>query len=109
MIELLFLAAVTLALFFLRPLSQRISASLLWRPIAALGTISYSLYLVHQFNLHMVASIARRLTPAGSPQILLIIVIVSLHLLVATLFWYFCERPFSTQKAAVSTRDSRRP
>jgi peptidoglycan/LPS O-acetylase OafA/YrhL len=99
MIELTFLSAVTLTLFFLRPLSQRISASVLWRPIAALGTISYSLYLVHQFNLHLVASIARHLTPAGSPQALLIITIVALQVLLATLFWYFCERPFLHKKS----------
>jgi peptidoglycan/LPS O-acetylase OafA/YrhL len=98
MIELIFLSAVTLALFFLRPLSQRISASLLWRPIAALGTISYSLYLVHQFNLHMVASVTRHLMPAGSPQALSVIMIVSLHVLLATVFWYFCERPFLPKK-----------
>jgi peptidoglycan/LPS O-acetylase OafA/YrhL len=98
MIELIFLAAVTLALFFLRPLSQRISTSLLWRPIAALGTVSYSLYLVHQFNLHIVASIAHHLVPAGSPQALPLIVIVSLHVLLASVFWYFCERPFLRRK-----------
>jgi len=97
-IELLLLAAVTLALFFLRPLSPRISISPLWRPIAALGTISYSLYLVHQFNLRMVSLIAHRLTPAGSPHVVLLAAIVSLHLLVATLFWHFCERPFLRRK-----------
>ena len=98
MIELIFLCAVTLALFFLRPLSKRISTSLLWQPIAALGTISFSLYLVHQFNLHFVASIARHLMPTGSPQALSVIVIVSLHVLLATVFWYLCERPFLPRK-----------
>lgn len=98
MIELIFLSAVTLSLLFLRPLSHRISASLPWRPIAALGSISYSLYLVRQFNLHMVASIARYLIPAGWPPILLIIMIVSLHVTAATLFWYCCERPFVRRK-----------
>jgi peptidoglycan/LPS O-acetylase OafA/YrhL len=104
MIELVFLAVVTLALFFLRPLSQRISASLPWRPVAALGTISYSLYLVHQFNLHMVASMARHLMPAGSPPVLSLIVIVSLHVLLATTFWYVCERPFLRRKPASRQR-----
>jgi peptidoglycan/LPS O-acetylase OafA/YrhL len=98
MIELTFLSAVTLALFFLRPLSQRISASVWWRPIAALGTISYSLYLIHQFNLHLVASVARHLIPAGSPRTLSIVTIVALQVLLATIFWYFCERPFLRKK-----------
>ena len=54
---------VTLSLFLLRPLSPRISRMAVWRPIAALGTISYSLYLIHQFNLNLVATIAQRVLP----------------------------------------------
>jgi peptidoglycan/LPS O-acetylase OafA/YrhL len=94
MVELAFLAAVTLGLFFLRPLSTRISASAVWRPIAALGTISYSLYLIHQFNLHLVGSIAESLLPAGAPSGILMSAKIGLHLAIATAFWYCCERPF---------------
>src|ERR1700722_2456617 len=99
MVELAFLSAVTLGLFFLRPLSPRISRLSVWRPIAALGTISYSLSLVHQFNLTLVASIARRLLPMRAPQFLTITTMVGLHLALATLFWYFCERPFLSVKS----------
>jgi peptidoglycan/LPS O-acetylase OafA/YrhL len=60
MVELALLSAVTLGLFFLRPLSLRISRSTVWRPIAALAKISYSLYLVHQFNLNLIAAIAQK-------------------------------------------------
>jgi peptidoglycan/LPS O-acetylase OafA/YrhL len=49
--ELAFLCGVTLIFYHIRPLSRAITASPLWRPAAALGTISYSLYLIHRFNL----------------------------------------------------------
>jgi peptidoglycan/LPS O-acetylase OafA/YrhL len=99
MVELAFLSAVTLSLFFLRPLSSRISRMALWRPIAALGAISYSLYLVHQFNLSLIATIAQRALPAQTPHFLLIIAIIGLHLALATVFWYLCERPFLGKKS----------
>jgi peptidoglycan/LPS O-acetylase OafA/YrhL len=100
MVELAFLSAVTLGLFLLRPLSPRISRMALWRPIAALGTISYSLYLIHQFNLNLVATIAQRMLPISAPRIVTITTMLGLHLALATLFWYFCERPFLSRKAA---------
>lgn len=99
MVELAFLAAVTLSLFFLRPLSSRISHMAVWRPIAALGAISYSLYLIHQFNLNLVAAIAARLLPDRTPHFLLTGVMVGLHLALATMFWYLCERPFLSKKS----------
>jgi peptidoglycan/LPS O-acetylase OafA/YrhL len=102
MVELAFLSAVTLSLFLLRPLSPRISRMAVWRPIAALGTISYSLYLVHQFNLNLVATIARHALPVRVPHFVLIATMVGLHLALATLFWYFCERPFLSKKPALS-------
>ena len=94
MAEIAFLCGVTLLLYFIRPLSAAISASAPWRPVAAVGTISYSLYLIHQFNLTVVASIATRLLPDATPQALLTATIVGLHLLLATAFWALCERPF---------------
>ena len=100
MIELSFLSAVALALFFLRPLSSAISASAIWRPIAALGTISYSLYLVHQFNLRLVESAVRRLLPIGTPHYLLMAAITAMHIALAALFWFGCERPFLGRNAA---------
>ncbi len=92
--ELSLLSAATLALFFSRSLSSRVTGSPLWRPIAALGTISYSLYLIHQFNLNLVATIARYCLPQETPQGLVVIAVVALHLSLASAFWYCCERPF---------------
>jgi peptidoglycan/LPS O-acetylase OafA/YrhL len=99
MVEFAFLSCVTLGLFFLRPLSPRISRSILWRPIAALGTVSYSLYLIHQLNLNLVASIAQRILPGHAPRFVVITAMVGLHVGFATLFWYTCERPFLGKKS----------
>jgi peptidoglycan/LPS O-acetylase OafA/YrhL len=99
MIELSFLSAVTLALLFLRPFSHRMSLSVVWRPLAALGTISYSLYLIQQFNLTLVAFLATRLIPARSPHAVMILVQVGLFLALAALFWWFCERPFLRRRS----------
>jgi peptidoglycan/LPS O-acetylase OafA/YrhL len=94
MIELSFLSAITLTLYFLRPLSRRISRLPLWGPFAALGAISYSLYLIHQFNLTLVDVTAHKLLPANTPEALLVVCLLALHLLLATMFWALCERPF---------------
>jgi peptidoglycan/LPS O-acetylase OafA/YrhL len=103
--ELGVLSAVSIGLLLARPLSTRISSSLAWQPIAAVGTISYSLYLVHQFNLHLVGTVAGYVVPAAAPAAALIAVKALLHLIIATIFWYLFERPFlnrpqSTQPAA---------
>lgn len=100
MTELSFLSAVTLGLFFLRPLSLRISQSQLWRPFAALGTISYSLYLIHQFNLTLVSSMAQHIIPATFPHFLITLAEISLFIALAALFWWCCERPFLRVKSA---------
>jgi len=94
LVELVFLTGVTLTLYCLRPLSKTISETTLWRPMAALGTISFSLYLVHQFNLHVMAAIARKLLPVSAPSSVGVATTVALHLMLATAFWYVCERPF---------------
>lgn len=94
MVELAFLSAVTLGLFFLRPFSLRISRSWLWRPIAALGTISYSLYLIHQFNLKLIETLAEYVLPAQAPHFALILTMAGMHIALAAGFWYACERPF---------------
>ena len=92
--ELSLLSAAALALFFIRPLSAAIAVSPLWQPIAALGTISYSLYLIHQFNLNLAAAVARYCLPQAIPAGLMLAAVVAVHLMLASAFWYCCERPF---------------
>jgi peptidoglycan/LPS O-acetylase OafA/YrhL len=83
----------TLFLYLARPLSAAVSRSWLWRPIAALGVISYSLYLIHQFNLTLVADVVRWLIPHPWEPVRLGLML-ALQILLASAFWYCCERPF---------------
>jgi peptidoglycan/LPS O-acetylase OafA/YrhL len=92
--ELGLLSTVAIVLLLARPLSAAISRSLFWRPIAAIGTVSYSLYLVHQFNLTLVGTVASYVIPAAVPPAVLIVTKVLLHLSIGALFWYLFERPF---------------
>jgi peptidoglycan/LPS O-acetylase OafA/YrhL len=104
-VELLLLVTLTLSLLALRPYSGALARSPLWRPVAALGSISYSLYLIHQFNLNLVNSTAHLVLSAGAPQALYGALALALHIALASAFWYCCERPFTrtTAGAAVST------
>jgi peptidoglycan/LPS O-acetylase OafA/YrhL len=98
-LELGLLSAMSIALLLLRPYSATISRSLLWRPISAVGAISYSLYLVHQFNLKLVETLAGALVRVEAP-VFLILVKILLHIGIASGFWYLCERPFLNRRAA---------
>jgi peptidoglycan/LPS O-acetylase OafA/YrhL len=98
-VELATASAFTLALFFLRPASPWLASLKFWRPIAALGTISYSLYLVHQFNLTLVQSAVDRIVPHAWNPVRLG-AMLGLQILVATAFWYLCERPFLNRSSA---------
>jgi len=92
-VELAIASGFTLFLFYARPLSAWISRQPAWRPIAGLGAISYSLYLVHQFNLRFAESIVHYGAPrmwAWTQTTAMMAILVA----IGTAFWYFCERPF---------------
>jgi peptidoglycan/LPS O-acetylase OafA/YrhL len=84
----------TLLMLWLRPLDQRIAGSRIGAVLGGLGTISYSLYLIHQFNLVVIAKLAHVLLPRALEAALVVPTEVALHLGLATGFWYLCERPF---------------
>ena len=90
--------AFTLLLYFVRPVSAAVSGWLLWRPVAALGTISYSLYLIHQFNLTLVEGVVDRLAPHAWQPVTWALQL-TVHILLASAFWYCCERPFLNRKS----------
>jgi peptidoglycan/LPS O-acetylase OafA/YrhL len=98
-VELLVVVSLTLSLLLLRPLSGILAGSRLWQPLAALGTISYSLYLIHQFNLTLLSGVAHWLLPRSSPLLLMSLTELSLHVALAALFWRLCERPFTGNRA----------
>ncbi len=93
-------------LIAVRPLSGWIAGTRGWRPIAALGAISYSLYLVHQFNLTLTSTVAAKLVGALQVAPLEVAVAVALQLLIATAFWYACERPFLNRGATPARRSA---
>ena len=97
--EFALLGLVGLVLLLMRPLSPRIAHARLWKPLAFLGTISYSLYLVHQFNLTLANGIAAALS-AGGPPWLRTTLAVGAQLGIASVFWYLCERPFLNRAPA---------
>lgn len=102
-VELAVLSAACLGLLVLRPFSEAISRSLLWKPLALVGTISYSLYLVHQFNLRLVATVVDQLMPASTPAAVLILCSVCLHIGMGAAFWWACERPFLSSRQKPSS------
>jgi peptidoglycan/LPS O-acetylase OafA/YrhL len=93
-LELVVVSIICLVLMLLRPVSDQVSRSLWWRPIALLGTISYSLYLVHQFNLTLVDTIVSHVLSAAVPHFLSMTFAALLHIFVGAGFWLICERPF---------------
>ena len=66
--------------------------------LAALGTISYSLFLVHPIN----APLARRLTdqalPEDPPKWLWFGIFLALQIGMAAGFWWLCERPWTKRR-----------
>jgi peptidoglycan/LPS O-acetylase OafA/YrhL len=95
--ELAVAAAFAVIMFLLRPLSAWIAQHWIWKPFVALGAISYSLYLVHQFNLTLVEWAANRLA-GHAPEPVRLCAMVALHLTIATAFWSLCEKPFLNRK-----------
>lgn len=92
--ELAVVSIFALVLVYTRSGSNRLMATSLGKILAGLGTISYSLYLIHECNLKLSASIAQRLVPASVFEAGNFVVQISIHLALAMLFWRFCEKPF---------------
>jgi peptidoglycan/LPS O-acetylase OafA/YrhL len=74
-----------------------VSGSWAWRPVAALGTISYSLYLIHQFNLTLVQETVSHLLPHAWEPVRMVSML-ALEVLFASVFWLICERPFLNRR-----------
>ncbi len=95
--ELAVASGFAILMFFLRPMSAWIAQQRIWKPFAALGAISYSLYLVHQFNLKVVEWAAGRI-PGHAPESVRLGAMVVMHVSIASAFWYLCERPYLTRQ-----------
>jgi peptidoglycan/LPS O-acetylase OafA/YrhL len=98
------------ALFLIafRRFDSRLATRVWFRPFMALGVITYSLYLLHQFNVVAVAEVVRWAVPdewvAAS-----IAAQVGVHVAIATCFWRYFERPYlnrSTRAPGTGDRGS---
>jgi peptidoglycan/LPS O-acetylase OafA/YrhL len=89
----------------IRPIDGVVARSIMLAPLRALGRITYSLYLIHQFNLNLIGSVSatllRRVVPdyvapltAGDMHWYDIAMRLVLHIGLALVFWRFCEYPF---------------
>ena len=103
-------STMALGLILLRPFDARyVSVRFLAMPLSALATISYSLYLTHQFCLVFASGVSRRaIDLLGLPQATPFLVLGQVLILlgIASVFWYFCERPFLNRRADADRRES---
>ncbi|MCW3094855.1 MAG: acyltransferase 3 [Chthonomonadaceae bacterium] len=85
---------------------SRLTRSLSWRPLVAIGTFSYSLYLVHAPLLHLFDRIFAPYLPAGPRMFVALLAITPIIVGIAYLFHRVFEKPFmsgnSQPKRAVS-------
>ncbi len=123
-----------LLLIVMRPFSERIAAKGLFRPLSALGLITFSLYLIHEFNLRLMAVAAHKLIAPLSrlpmpeadvhggwsyvshSDVRMVYPAVWLwawiglqlvgHIALATVFWCFCEKPFLNKAIPGGTTSS---
>jgi peptidoglycan/LPS O-acetylase OafA/YrhL len=86
----------TFALFLIaaRSLDDSLAASWLGARLITFGTLTYSLYLVHQFNEQAAESVARAFFRIGVPRLFRIPIELLAIVTIAAVFWYFCERRF---------------
>lgn len=108
-------AVFALVLIVMRPWSGAIARRVWFKPLAALGLITFSLYLIHQFNLTLMEQVSGKvLGIAGLPTILpdgsrawyWLAMQIGMHIGLATVFWCFCERPFLNKSLLPTLRDS---
>jgi len=92
--ELMFISCTfACILIALRRYDDPISRSAFFRPFLWLGTITYSLYLIHVILLCQIKMLANIIIPPGftTPNL---IAQIAIHIAAASLFWSLCERPF---------------
>jgi len=101
------LVASTVALFLvvMKPHDERLMTLLPLRLLKKIGTVSYSLYLIHQFNLSVMDSIAGRIFPHARWPFANVLAQLALHLTLASGFWWLFERPFLNKPVEATPRE----
>ena len=77
-----------------------------WRPLVYLGTISYGMYLMHLFIVPGLRMVSPRLDPGMGLWSFLLV--TGLTTGVASLSWYFLERPCNSLKRHATYRSAAR-
>jgi peptidoglycan/LPS O-acetylase OafA/YrhL len=96
-------------LIVLRPLDGLFSRSWLTHPLKVLGRLSFSLFLIHQFNIGSIATASAALIRLVNPGYLVAatyrerplydhLLQLVLHIALAAIFWLFCEYPFLARR-----------
>lgn len=88
------------ALVLLRPLDRFVAGWAFLMPLRFIGRITYSLYLIHQFNITLVQSVVNAVLPASVREysgVSLFFQVLG-HIALATVFWFFCELPFYNKR-----------
>ena len=96
-------ACFSLLLILLRGASESFCKTRVGRFISFLGLISYSLYLIHQFNLNLARTAIGHLMPHWTPTLIVEGGVVAFHVMLATIFWHFCERPFLNESVSLAS------
>jgi peptidoglycan/LPS O-acetylase OafA/YrhL len=118
-LEWLIAAVFYFVLIALRPADASIARARVLAPLRAIGRITYSLYLIHQFNLSLIAAASSALlrmvvpgyrAPVTAEQMAWydIVLQVLLHICLASVFWLFCEYPFLNRAIEGSARTGER-
>jgi peptidoglycan/LPS O-acetylase OafA/YrhL len=92
--EWLVAAGFAISLVVARRWDVRFKESLIGSGLCSFGLITYSLYLTHQFNLHIAGAVADKLRMAGLPSAIQFPAEIAVLVSIAIVFWFFCERPF---------------
>jgi peptidoglycan/LPS O-acetylase OafA/YrhL len=87
-----------------RSLDDAVVRTYVGSKLTKFGTLTYSLYLVHQFNEQSAYGAARLLFRLGVPHLLKIPIEIAAMVLIAAVFWYFCERPFINKPLDPNTK-----
>jgi peptidoglycan/LPS O-acetylase OafA/YrhL len=108
--ELMVAALVAIGLILVRSVDPAIARSAWFKPLQWLGKITFSLYLVHQFNLAVGKKVASIVLGGGRDESLPgYVVQVVVLLVIGTAFWYCCERPFLNKPLGQAGPDPRGP
>jgi peptidoglycan/LPS O-acetylase OafA/YrhL len=96
-------------LILLRPLDGLLSSTRWTLPLKVLGRLSFSLFLIHQFNIGSVATASAALIRVFNPEYFVPaanedrplfdhLLQLALHIALAAVFWLFCEYPFLARR-----------